>query len=87
MSVNAKVHKSQNSDLLTVESGGEIKINTGGKVTKAGVQASVIALAKVNYTAGDLDAEAKIITAINATNTKINSIIAALEGVGITATE
>jgi hypothetical protein len=30
---------------------------------------------KVDYTAGDLDSEAKIIAAVNATNAKINEII------------
>ena len=38
-----------------------------------------IADAKVDYTAGDLDTEAKIITALNTTNGKINDILAALE--------
>lgn len=39
---------------------------------------SNIAPAKINYTTGDLDAEAEIIAAINATNAKINEIIARL---------
>ena len=81
----AKVHKEQNPDKLTVESGGEIRINAGGTITDDGTQASAIADAKVDYTTGDLDAEAEIIAAINTTNVKINSIIAALEGVGIIA--
>jgi hypothetical protein len=34
---------------------------------------------KVDYTAGDLDSEAEIITALNATNTKLNAIITKLE--------
>ena len=36
---------------------------------------SKITLAKVNYTTGDLDTEAEVIAAINATNVKINEII------------
>ena len=40
---------------------------------------------KVDYTTGDLDTEAEIITAINATNTKINAIITKLETLGLLA--
>lgn len=40
-------------------------------------------LLKVDYTTGDLDTEAKIITALNATNTKINSLITKLIAEGI----
>lgn len=65
--------------------GGELKIASGGKITAAGTQAAHIANAKVDYTTGDLDAEAEIIAAVNATNGKINSILAALEGAGILA--
>jgi len=49
------------------------------------IQAHETAL-KVNYTTGDLDSEAEIITALNATNTKINSIITKLETLGLFAT-
>jgi len=38
---------------------------------------------KTDYTAGDLDSEAEIISAINATNTTINSIITKLEALGL----
>jgi len=65
--------------------GGELDIATGGKLTAAGTQASAIANAKVNYTTGDLDAEAEIIAALNATNGTINSILTALRAVGIIA--
>lgn len=41
---------------------------------------------KVDYTSGDLDTEAKVITAINATNAKINSIIEKLKALGLLAT-
>ncbi|MCK9519471.1 MAG: hypothetical protein M0R74_10690 [Dehalococcoidia bacterium] len=40
---------------------------------------------KTDYTTGDLDTEAEIIAAINATNTKINSVLAALENTGLLA--
>lgn len=42
-----------------------------------------VAAAKVDYTTGDLDAEAEVITALNTTNGKINSILAALEAHGL----
>jgi len=42
--------------------------------------------AKADYTAGDLDTEAEIISALNATNTTINSLIAKLEALGLLAT-
>jgi hypothetical protein len=41
---------------------------------------------KVDYVAGDLDTEAEVITALNATNTKINAIITKLETLGLFAT-
>lgn len=44
-----------------------------------------IADGKTDYTTGDLDSEAKIITAVNAINTKLNAILAALEANDILA--
>lgn len=41
--------------------------------------------AKIDYTTGDLDTEAEIIDAVNATNGKINSILAALEALKLLA--
>lgn len=38
-----------------------------------------IADAKTDYTTGDLDTEAEIIAAINATNTTLNTLLAELE--------
>jgi hypothetical protein len=52
----------------------------------AGVQVAKIADAKVDYATPDLDTEAEVIVAINATNAKINAIIDALEAFGIAAT-
>lgn len=77
MSYNTKVYMKQGGDEMVVAS--------GGKITAAGTQASTIADAKVDYTTGDLDAEAEVIAALNTTNGKINAILAALEGVGILA--
>lgn len=50
------------------------------------VRQAHIADAKANYAAGELDTEAEVITAINATNTIINSILARLETFGLSAT-
>lgn len=66
--------------------GGTLDIASGGVVSGAGTQANHIADAKTDYDTGDLDAEAEIIAAVNATNTTINSILAALEAVGILKT-
>ena len=41
---------------------------------------------KANYTTGDLDSESEIITALNLTNTTINSIVTKLEALGLFAT-
>ena len=90
-----KVYKTDGGDTevvadggeLTVESGGEINIESGGTITNDGTQATAIADAKIDYATPDLDTEAEIIAALNTTNGKINSIIAALEGVGILAAE
>ena len=85
MAYVTKVYKEPGGDTLVVDSGGEIKVVAGGKITNAGTQASTIANAKVDYTTGNLDTEAEIIAAQNASNGKINAIIAALKGVGIIA--
>ena len=50
-----------------------------------GTQGTHVADAKVDYTTGNLDAEAEVITAVNATNGKINSILAILEEFGLLA--
>jgi len=57
---------------------------TNGRLIDLTAQAAESDL-KTDYTAGDLDTEAEIITAINATNTKINAIIAKLETLGLLA--
>ena len=47
-------------------------------------QPTGIAAQKINYTAGDLDTEAEIITALNTTNTAINALRTALNNLGLT---
>lgn len=79
------LYRLQDGNVLVVTAAGELRVETGGKVTANGTQASAVTDAKTNYTTGDLDTEAKIIAAFNATNTKINAILAALRGVGVIA--
>jgi len=51
-----------------------------GDAAKAALDiAAALTLLKVNYVVGDLPAEVEIVAAINATNAKINALIAALE--------
>jgi hypothetical protein len=57
---------------------------TNGRLADLTAQATEEAL-KADYTEGDLDSEAEIIAAINATNTKINSIITKLKTLGLLA--
>lgn len=77
MSNTTKVHRAE--DLLTVESGGEIKIVSGGKITAAGTQASHIADAAAAVGAAPDKAE------FDAVVGKLNAVLAALENVGILA--
>jgi hypothetical protein len=66
-------------------------INTTGvvkvdDVQVIGPQAAAEADAKEDYTTGDLDSEAEVIAAINATNTTLNNLLAKLRTHGILAT-
>lgn len=76
---NAKVHK-DGADKQVVESGGTIQIESGGKITNAGTQASAITDVTA-ITGGEAPTEAEH----NAIITKLNSVLAALRGVGIVA--
>lgn len=80
-----KVYHKHGGDELVVASGGVLNVETGGIIKANGTQAATIADASVahdlNATFSDTEAEA----ALNALGTKINSIIAALEGAGILA--
>lgn len=72
MSYISKVHM-DGPDKEVIESGGEIRVNSGGTITAAGTQAAHIA----DPTGGaTTDAEAR---------TAIAAILNALEGVGIVA--
>lgn len=81
---NTKNYTEQGGEKTVI--GGTLDVASGGVVSGAGTQASHITDAKTDYTTGDLDAESEIIAAFNTTNGKINSILAALEAVGILKT-
>lgn len=68
----------------TLTSGKIPVATTNGRLTDLTAQAHE-ADAKTDYTTGDLDTEAKIITELNATNTKLNAIIAKLESLKLFA--
>lgn len=71
---------------IQMKDGGDtMNVDTGAKITANGTQAAAIANAKVDYTTGDLDAEAEIIAAINTTNGKLNLALAAMRGAGVIA--
>lgn len=80
MSYNGEVYRQQGGAVLVVDEAGEIRVNAGGKITDDGVQASAITDAAA-ITGGESPTEAEH----NALVTKLNSILAALRGVGIIA--
>lgn len=80
MSYNTEIYREQGGAKLVVDDGGEIRVNAGGKITDDGTQASAIADATA-ITGGESPTEAEHNTLI----TKLNSILAALRGVGIIA--
>lgn len=95
MSYNGKVYRDQGGDKLTVASGGSISIESGGKITAAGTQASAITDITDNTggTAGDTIANtaganpttAEFENAVASITAKLNAVLAALRGAGIIA--
>jgi len=70
-----KVYRASGGDSLVVASGGTIKVETGGKlVPNSGTQAATIA-----------DVSTATIAWTTADKAKVNSILLALEGVGVLA--
>jgi hypothetical protein len=85
-----KVYREQGGDKLVVKSGGEIKVETGGKVTNDGTQAAAIVTLtdSTTGTAGDTvdDNTASVKDDIASLAKKINDILVALRGAGIIVT-
>ena len=79
MTYNVNVRRLQGGNVLEVVAGGEIRMN-GGTITANGTQAATIADTTA-ITGGESPTEAEH----NALVTKINAILAALEGAGILA--
>ena len=92
MSYNAKNYVEQGGDVTVI--GGELNVAAGGKISKAGTQANHIADVAVTATLTGVDTgtdmtaaqAATIVADLNSIKTKINAILAALEGVGILKT-
>jgi hypothetical protein len=84
-SVKAYVDSSLGIGGITATAAEINKLHGAGAVVASGTQHAHVADAKTNYTAGELDTEGEIITALNATNTKVNTILAALEAFQINA--
>lgn len=74
--------KLQVSGTINLASGNAYKINNQQVV---GARQAAIANASVAYTTGNLDTEGEIISALNTTNGKINSILTALRNHGLIA--
>lgn len=76
MSYGTKNYEKQGGDVWVV----------GGKLLPATeTQPTHVTALKTDYTTGNLDTEAETIAALNATNTRINLIMTALEGIGVFA--
>ena len=90
LSINGGVHIGGDSDPgndnLLVDGTFKVVGNSGFYNTAPVAQPTGIAAQKINYTAGDLDTEAEIISAINTTNTAINALRTALNALGLTTT-
>ena len=93
-SYTPKVYRPQGGEKLVVANGGEIKVETGGKITNNGTQASAI-VALTDSTTGTADNTlADVGAAFNQATlnnnfadlaAKVNALIAAVKGAGITA--
>lgn len=80
-----KVYRDKGGDRQVVKGGGEIKVEPGGKVTNDGTQASHVADASVAHALNATFSDTEVEAALNTLGTKINSILAALEGAGTLA--
>ena len=85
-SYQPKVYRKQGGDELVVANGGVVNVETGGVVKANGTQASHIADASVAHDLNATFSDTEVEAALNALGTKINAILAAIEGAGITAT-
>ncbi|MCB0072533.1 MAG: hypothetical protein KDE20_13785 [Caldilineaceae bacterium] len=97
---NTKVYKPQGGDELVVASGGEINVESGGKITDDGTQASAIGTLAITYSSNDptitangavtvadgsAASVAELLEFCEELKAQTNAILAALRGVGIIA--
>jgi len=95
-----KVYRDNGGDRQVVENGGEIRVNSGGKISNAGTQATKIADLAITYTANDPSitpnnaitvadgsspSVGELLEFCEELKAKVHAVIDALEGVGITA--
>ena len=83
---SGSIWKSKYTGNMQVDGTLKIVGNSGFYNTAPVAQPTGIAALKINYTTGDLDTEAEIISAINTTNTAINALRTALNALGLTTT-
>lgn len=77
-----KVYRKPGGDTQVIASGGAIDVESGGKILDDGVQAGAITDASVAHALNAVFSDTEVEAALNALGTKINSILAALRGVG-----
>ncbi|MCB0159765.1 MAG: hypothetical protein KDD83_16655 [Caldilineaceae bacterium] len=97
---NTLVYKPQGGDELVVASGGEINVESGGKITDDGTQASAISDLAITYSSNDptitangavtvadgsAASVAELLELCEELMAQTNAILAALRGVGIIA--
>lgn len=93
MTYQPKVYREQGGSKLVVQSGGEVEVKSGGKVTNAGTQASasadlIHAVGTADGTVADVGGgfnQGTLNDNFKELTTKLNEILAALRGVGILA--
>jgi len=86
MSYSCKVHKASGGNELHIESGGILDVKTGGILKANGTQAALLVDASVAHALNASFSEVEAEAALDALGGKINTIIDALQGVGIIAT-
>ena len=85
-SYQPKVYRKDGGNTQVIANGGELKIETGGKVTNDGTQAVAITDASVAHALNATFSDTEVEAALDALGGKINSVLSALRGAGIIAT-
>jgi len=80
-----KAHHGPDGDSFVIKSGGELNIESGGKVSADGIQAAAVADANVAHALNAIYSDVEVETALDALGGKINTILTALRGAGVVA--